>query len=437
MSEENITKNPKKGASFLAMILGAGTIYKLYFLDGTFYVQMREFMGYSNAQIGLALSVAGLISTFSFGASIYIIDRVSKKKLIPFALIGTGVVGMILATFPSYPIYLITTCTLALLADLLFWPTMLKTVRLLGNDSEQGRMFGLLESLRGVVDTVVAFTALAIFSKLGAAENGLRWGIIFYAVVPIVIGIISYFLLQDDEIKIVDNAALLDEKAKRQARKLQAKEGRKYVLRDKNVWLVSLTIFFAYTLNCCDFYFTPFLSDVYYMPAVLVSAYSITVRYGFKILGGPIGGFFADKVAKSATRVLRVAFAIIAILVFIFLFLPHSKMNVYVGTIYTLVIVFFVYIMRAVFFAPISEIKVPREYSGAAMSVASFVGYLPGAFLTVICGHIIDTVPGVAGYKIIFTMMISFCIIGFILTTLVLRVIKKQKAEEEQQLLNS
>lgn len=427
--------NTNKWVSFFTMVLGAGTVYKLYFLDGTFYVQMREFMGYSNAQIGLTLSVAGLVSTFGFGLSIYIVDRVSKKKLIPFALIGTGIVGFVLSTFPSYPVYLMTTCVLAVLADMLFWPTMLKTVRLLGRDDEQGRMFGLLESLRGVADTVIAFIALAIFAKLGSGEEGLRWGIIFYCIIPIVVGIISFFLLEDDEIKNIDTKKA-DDKEIRAARKKQAREGRKYVLRDKNMWLVAVTIFFAYTLNCCDFYFTPFLSDVYLMPAVLVSAYSIVVRYGFKMLGGPIGGYLADKVFKSSTKFMRFVFVLIAVLVAIFLVLPHHKMNVYVGTIYTLFIVLGVYFIRAVYFAPVSEIQIPREYSGAAMSVASFVGYLPGAFLNVVNGWLIDKFPGVTGYKIVFTSMMTYCVIGVCLTSLVLRVIKKQKAAQEQSELS-
>ena len=51
---------------------------------------------------------------------------------------------------------------------MLYWPTMLKTVRLLGTEEEQGRMFGIMEAGRGLMDTIVAFCALGIFSALGA-----------------------------------------------------------------------------------------------------------------------------------------------------------------------------------------------------------------------------------------------------------------------------
>ena len=69
----------KKWISFGTLVLGAGTIYKLGFLKDAFYVPMQDFMGLSHTQIGAAMSVAGLISTFGFLASIYLTDRVSKN----------------------------------------------------------------------------------------------------------------------------------------------------------------------------------------------------------------------------------------------------------------------------------------------------------------------------------------------------------------------
>ena len=174
MSAQNHSGLDKKWISFGILMLGAGTIYKLGFLKDAFYVPMQEFMGLSHTQIGTAMSVAGLISTFGFLASIYLTDRISKKIMIPLALIGICLCGLWLSTFPSYPIFLLIYCLLAVCADMLYWPTMLKTVRLLGTKEEQGRMFGIMEAGRGLVDTVIAFCALGIFSALGSTAFGLR-----------------------------------------------------------------------------------------------------------------------------------------------------------------------------------------------------------------------------------------------------------------------
>ena len=118
MSQQTKGKIDKKWISFGILMLGAGTIY----------VPMQEFMGLSHTQIGTAMSIAGLISTFGFLASIYLTDRVSKKIMIPLSLICICVCGVGLSTFPSYPVFLLIYCMLAICADMLYWPTMLKTV---------------------------------------------------------------------------------------------------------------------------------------------------------------------------------------------------------------------------------------------------------------------------------------------------------------------
>lgn len=48
-------------------------------------------------------------------------------------------------------------------------PVLLKSVNRLGNSEQQGRLFGFFETGRGIVDTVVAFSALAVFTGLAVA----------------------------------------------------------------------------------------------------------------------------------------------------------------------------------------------------------------------------------------------------------------------------
>lgn len=364
------------------------------------------------------MSVAGWISTFSFLASILVVDRISKRILIPASLLGICVCGLFLSTFPSYPIFL------AIFADMLYWPTMLKTVRLLGNEDEQGRMFGVLEAGRGLMDTIVAFCALGIFSALGSTAGGLRAAILFYSIVPGVIAIITFLLLDDDK-----KDAAVPEKAEAAQ---STKSGESTILRalkNKNIWLVSFNVFFVYSVYCGLTYFIPFLSDVYLLPAALVGVYGIINQYALKMLGGPIGGFITDKVLHSATRYLSICFVIVAVALGIFSVLPHQSMSVILGMAITLSISALLFSMRAIFFAPMAEVQVPREITGSAMSIGSFVGYLPGAFMYAVYGGILDKVPGVAGYRIVFTVMAGFAIVGCLLSLYILKVIKKQRAQ--------
>ncbi len=422
MAEQVKKKIDKKWISFGTLMLGAGTIYKLGFLKDAFYVPMQEFMGLSHTQIGTAMSIAGLISTFGFLASIYLTDRVSKKIMIPLSLISICLCGVWLSTFPAYGVFLLIYCLLAVCADMLYWPTMLKTVRLLGNEDEQGRMFGIMEAGRGLMDTIVAFSALGIFSAFGSNAFGLKMAILFYSVVPGVIGVILYFLLEPDQ-----NVSKPSESEKNVSANKQAWEGVVRALKNKNIWLVSFNVFFVYSVYCGLTYFIPFLEEIYALPVAMVGVYGIINQYGLKMLGGPVGGYITDKVLRSATRYLQIAFAIVAVILVIFTILPHQSMGIILGMAISLTISAFVYSMRAIFFAPMDEVDVPREITGSAMSLGSFIGYLPGAFMYAVYGGILDNFSGIAGYRIVFAVMAVFAAGGILLSTYILKIIRKQK----------
>lgn len=415
------TKNNSKWFKLMVLILGGGTIFKLPFLKDAFYVPMQEQFHLTHAQIGMMLSVYAVVQTFGYILSIYLTDRFSKKKLLPAGLIGVGVLGFFMLTSPGYFAMLVLWALFALFAELLFWPVLIKAVRLLGTKDEQGRLFGFLEAGRGVVDTVVAFSALAIFNLLGEGTTGLKGAIVFYAAIVIIVGIVSYFMLEDDV--IVDT----DEKGNKINQNKAAMQGAIKALKMPEVWLVSFTIFSVYTVYCGLTYFIPFLKDIYGLPVTLVGAYGIINQYGLKMVGGPIGGFLADKKFKSSAKYLRFAFIVSIVAMIGFMYLPHETMNVYLGMCFTLGFGAIVFTQRAVFFAPMEEVEIPREISGAAASVACFIGYAPSMFAFTMYGGMLDRTPGMAGYRHVFMTMIAFAIVGVIVSSLLCKVIKSKQ----------
>ncbi|MDO5715355.1 MAG: MFS transporter [Tissierellia bacterium] len=412
--------------TLIILILGGGTIFKLSSLKDAFYVPMQEFMGLSNTQIGFGLSVYAIIQTIGLFFSVYISDRFSKKKLIPLSLIAVGILGFAFSTLPDYTGYLFIMGSLAFFAEVVYWPVLLKTVRLLGSDDEQGRMFGFLEAGRGVVDTIVAFTALFVFSKFGKDAKALSAAIVFYSIIVIIVGFITYFFLEDDVIKDVD------EKGNVVGKNKATWLGVKKAIRMKEIWLASLLIFFIYSVYCGLTYFIPFLKDIYHLPITLVGAYGIINQYGLKMVGGPFGGLLADKVFKSSIKYIRFAGILSAIAMTAILFLPHETLNVYLGMCITLGFGAIIFTMRAVFFAPIDEIKVPRDISGAAMSIASLVGYAPSLFAFVLYGNLLDRFPGMTGYRYVFTIMIGFSILVFITAAILNNMNKKGELHEKE-----
>ncbi len=401
------------------LILGAGTIYKISSMKDVFYVPMQEDWGLSNTQIGLGFTVYTIVQTIGLFSSLYISDRFSKKILLPAGLIGVALCGAFLCTLPPFTGYLIGFGCLAFFGEVVYWPVLLKAVRLLGTKEEQGRMFGFLEAGRGVIDVIIASGALFVFVQFGEGKAGMQAGLIYYTIVTMLVGVITYFVVDADDKRTEKSSA---------AANAEVFQGIKFVLKSANVWLAAFCVFFVYSAYCGLTYFIPFLKDIYGLPVALVGAYGIINQYGLKMVGGPVGGFIADKVAKSPTVYLKYTFIIAAVAMFCFMQLPHESMNVYLGMCCTLGFGAIIFSQRAIFFAPMDEIGTPREYAGSAMSLGCLIGYMPSMFGYAVYGSLLDNYEGITGYNYVFSIMIAFSIMGFICATILSRRIRRMNA---------
>lgn len=397
------------------LILGGGTIFKLSSMKDVFYVPMQQDWGLSNTQIGFGFTIYAIIQTIGLFSSLYIADRFSKKILLPAGLIGVGLCGAYLSTLPPFTGYLIAFGAMAFFGEVVYWPVLLKSVRLLGNKEEQGRMFGFLEAGRGVVDVLVASGALYIFVLFGEGKAGMQAGLIYYTLATIIVGIITYFIVDNDDKKETSSAS----EANR-----QVLEGIKNVVKCPNLWLASMSIFFVYSAYCGLTYFIPFLKDIYALPIALIGAYGIINQYALKMIGGPLGGFLADKVAKSPTIYLKWTFLLSAIAMAIFIMLPHDSMNVYLGMTATLGFGAIIFSQRAIFFAPMDEIGTPRQYAGSAMAFGCIIGYMLSMFAYALYGSLLDNFEGIQGYNYVFSIMVTFSLLGFICATILAKRIK-------------
>ncbi|WP_372874850.1 nitrate/nitrite transporter [Pseudomonas sp.] len=402
-----------KWLRFLVLVLGGGTIYKLASLKDAFYVPMQEFMGLSHTEIGTLLSANAIVATALFVVGGMLADRFDTRKLIPLGLIGTGSLGLYLATFPGFDKLLIVFSLLAICADCIFWPSLLKAIRNLGDDQEQGRMFGLLEGGRGVVDTLVAFSALGVFVAMGSGETGLKSAILFYALVDIFAGILTWFLLSDS--------------AQRPAATQRSSlSGLLEAVRVPGVWLVSFNVFMVYIVYCGLTYFIPFLKDMYELPVALVGAYGIINQYFLKVLGGPAGGYMADKRLKSSSRYLKWAFLALLPAMALIMLIPKGNSFIYAGMAATLSFALIVFTMRGVFWAPMSEVGIAPHITGSAFGIGCLIGYAPGMFAYVIYGSILDHFPGQQGYTYVFSLMSILAVIGFMVSSLLYHSVQKR-----------
>ncbi len=407
------TQNKAKWFRFLILVLGGGTIYKLANLKDAFYVPMQEFMGLSHTEIGMLLSANAVIATALFVLGGLLADRYETRRLIPLGLIGTGCLGLYLATFPPFSNLLIVFSLLAVCADCLFWPSLLKAIRNLGDDQEQGRLFGLLEGGRGVVDTLVAFAALGVFVAMGSGENGLKSAILFYSVIDLLAGTLTWFLLKGGNTQPV-------------AKPKHGLTNLMEAIKVPGIWLVSLNVFMVYIVYCGLTYFIPYLKEMYGLPVALVGAYGIINQYFLKILGGPAGGFIADKQFKSTSRYLKWAFMALLPLMAVIMLIPKSPGFIYAGMAATLSFALIVFSMRGVFWAPMGEVGIPQHITGSAFGIGCLIGYAPGMFAYVIYGAILDHFPAQQGYNYVFTLMSLLAVVGFVVSSLLCRAVRKK-----------
>ena len=421
-----------KWIRFALLVMAGGTIYKLANLKDAFYVPMQEAMGLSHTEIGTLLSVNSMVATALFIVGGYLADRFSTRILIPLGLVGTGALGLFLSTFPGFSTLLLLFALLAVCSDCLVWPALLKSIRQLGGSKEQGRLFGLLEGGRGVVDTAVAFSALGIFVLLGSGTGGFRAAIAFYAIIDVVVGVLLFLLLRSQPSNQPSNQTSEPASEQPVAKKQKAGLGEIWrAAKQPQLWWVSFTVFMVYVVYCGLTYFIPYLTYVYGLPVALVGAYGIINQYGLKIIGGPIGGVLADKVVKGASRYIRLAFLCLIPVVAVLLLLPADPGSQIPAMIVTLLFSLIVFTMRGVFWAPMDEVGIPEETSGTAFGIACLVGYAPGMFAFIVYGAILDANPGAGGYHIVFIVLAALALVGAIVSSGLVRVARTRRAMAE------
>lgn len=414
-----MNKRVKRIITFIVLMAGASISMKLSSIKDAFYVPMMEIFDMNNAQFGATRSIYGIVQMIGYIPAMFIADKFSKKIMIPFSMFALAAVGFYFGTIPTYTGLLLVYALLAIFGEMTYWPIMLKAVRLLGNKNEQGRLFGFLEGGRGIVDILISFFAILIFSHFGNQVTGLKSAIYFYSFALIAIGIISYFLLDHDIIEKKDEKTMK-----------HVFLGIKDELKSKELWMLAFTVHFIWITYAGLTSFIPFLKDIYALPIALVGVYGILNQYALKLVGGPTAGILADKVFKSPLKTMKIAFwgAIVGLI--ILMVVPHSG-SFYVGMALTLGMGSFIFMLRALAFSPMEELKIPKERAGSAMALVCLVGYSANIYAYVMYGKIIDKFSGIQGYNYVFIVMI----IAISISLLLARQTQKSIAKNNQKSL--
>jgi predicted MFS family arabinose efflux permease len=398
-----MNENLKKYISIMILAFSASSIYLLPYVKYVFYDAQLEAMGITNTQSGMLLSVYALGCMALYIPGGILADKISAKKGLIISLVGTAILTIIYGLTLSYGVALVTWFLLAVSTGFVFWTALMKTISLIGESNEQGRMFGIYYACYGIIASIFNFITLKVNNLGTNTKQGFVYVVLTYAVINIIAAVLVLLAVPNDT---KDKVSSETGEAKEQFDMSQVVS----LLKNPVVWLFSIVIFSGYSLYSSSSYFTPYLTNVIGVSAEQSGILSIIRTYLFQILA-PIGGYFADKVFKSTSKWFMIMFGALTAFYVSIIFLP-SGVNVTLVTILSLIPGALAMLIYGIVFSIIGETKIPVSVTATAIGIASIIGYAPDLFMSTLFGSLLDKL-GNAGYNAIFLSLAIIGVIGF------------------------
>ena len=405
----------RKYLTIIALGLAGGSIYFIPYVKYVFYDAQLAAMGINNTQSGLLLTMYTIGNMVLYIPGGYLADKVSTKKALIISLVATSVLTWVYAFSLNFVVSMIIWLGLSFSTAFVFWSALMKAVRIVGTEEEQGFMYGLYYACNGIAAALTSFISLYAYNTAGEdIKSGFVRGVNASGVVVLIAAICLVFLMKEEAGKVTTESD--DDKI---SLPMVGK-----VLKSPVVWILSIVILCGYGLKSSVSYFNPYLTEVVGVSAVNSGIFSIINNYLLLLLA-PVGGILADKVFKSTCKWLSVSFVILAVLFGGVLLIP-SDISPMVASIYTLLPGAVTMMMYGVVFSSVSEAGISRTMTGTVIGISSIIGYLPDSIYSVLFGKWLDN-KGAAGYTNIFIFLVASGILGAVLAFWIYRHGKRAK----------
>ncbi|MFE0205442.1 nitrate/nitrite transporter [Streptomyces sp. NPDC058985] len=414
----------RKWTGFLILSMSCGIIFQVAYIRFVFLGPTAEALHLSTQDYGNIISVFGIVAIVMYFAGGWFADKFSPKVLVTLGLAGTGVLDLYIAQAPGYTGTLVAHALMAVMGTGLYWPALLKAIGMLGDASEQGRLFGFLEGARGVTSTLVGFVGTALVATAVTQAAGVTWLIRLYGILAFVFAALIWFFVDSDKEKLaaLDSSTVTLKQLWRAA-------------SNKYTWLIGLTVMMMYCFYTTLGYFSPLLEHHYGIAAGLIGVIGVVRTYVFQFAAGPAGGVVVDKVTRSTPRFLRWMFLGCAAAAALFLVLPRSTAFGWVAVTLMFLLCLFVFASRGVYFATVGEVEIPANERGGVIGLVSGIAFLPDAFLPSLAAWWIgdpSASPAVpergGGYTTMFVFLLAAALLGLLFTTLTIRIRRRELA---------
>ena len=411
------TKFQKYLTLFVLGLVG-GCIYILVYIKYTFYDAQIAAMGLTNAQSGMLITAYTIFNIILYIPGGILADRLPPKWVLAISSVVAGLTGLLHYITMSYVWALICWAALAFSTAFIFWASLMKAVRLVGTEEEQGFMYGFYFACNGIFKAIVAFLCLKAYNAQPDMASGYKGAVLVSSMAMIIAGILVALIMKN-------------------AKAEESNEEDKFhwsmvldLLKKPTVWICSIVIFCGYGLYSCSSYFTPYLTSVHGLDVSASAGIAIIRNYGFFLLA-PLGGLLADKVFKNTAKWLSFALVVLGVLFIGVLLLP-STISSTGAVIYTLFPGAMALITYGTVFSIMSGAGVAREQTGTAIGIASIIGYLPDMFYSTMFGSWLDKYGSNSGYPRIFTFLTATALIGAALSFWLYKHNTKASAAAEQ-----
>lgn len=408
----------QKNRNLVLLILSliAGLMYLTPLLRFSFYDQMMEALNLTDIQIGTIGSVYAIFCIICYPISGILADKFSTKKLLIISTFAMSLITVWYCFLPGYISLIIIHALYGIFSIATFWSPYLKAVRQLGSESEQGRLYGISEGLRGIGQTVVAAICLFVVASFASISIGFSILLIINAVVFILLMLAVMFIIPNDT---VENNG--EEKSEKSASVVGIISKS---LTSSSTWICIFVIMSGYTLWCtANGYIGTYCTRVLGISANMSSTLSIIRSYVIVFLAGFTGGFIIDKFKTKGQGMMLV---FLAATISVSAILLTSKITA-ICIIVTIVLAYIVNVIKSTYWSILGDAGIPVESTGIATGIISLIALSPDMFVPIIISRFITYGENIGNIKLGFDLMLIWILVWSILGIVSGIILKRRK----------
>lgn len=388
----------RKISTFMTVVFGLALIFEIPYIRNSFYVPICQTLNLTNQEFGVLSSIYSIVSLIVYIVGGFLSDRINSRWLLFLPFAGTGILGFWFSGFPDYGELKIIFALMGITTVMTFFSTGIRILKGLGDQYEQGRIFGWMEAGKGIFAGLAFFVIQILFESLGEGRFGFEWVIKAYAILNIMLGIGVVLVVPDEYLYVKQTVSLRQEL--------------KSVLLNPRVWIMCLVVFCAYSMYSILSFVPPFFLKAY-SSSLEVSRSISTWRYCMQIVGAILAGYLADK-AKSSYKIIFMGFIIMLASLLVFIIQPYDMSSLMLGLLGFIALSIAVYGVKGLYYAMLSENSIETSCIGGTVGLIAAIGYLPDTFMYSMVGNWIDA--GLEGYYKMFTCAIIITLVGTVVT---------------------